>query len=211
MNYTELINAAKSYADRQDIEVDNSIDTFIMMAEARINRILKVYGQAHRIYTTTIENQEYYSLPPDYNGMRAIQFNSGKVDEPGSKTSPMHYASPEQMALLQNEGRPSDHSFYCISGEQIQVYPTLSGDGTIEMVFYRKVPNINSTNSTNWLSENNPDIYLSGIIAEIEQFVKSYDVSDRWDAKMSRAISEMTSNDVDQRWSGSQLTTRIMP
>lgn len=210
MNYQELVDAAKAYADRQDIEVADNLDIFITMAEARINRVLRTYEQTHRIFTTTIFEQEFYALPEDYNGMRAIQYNDGLVDVPGTKSYTMAMISPELLVEKQQYTYEQlDQYYYAVIGQQIQVHPTLAPSGTLELLFYRKVPNLNNVNQANWCSENHPDIYLSGIIAEIELFVKNYETAQMWDTRMTRAIQELKSSDVDKRWAGNPMQMRV--
>lgn len=207
MTYTELVAAAKAYADRQDVEVDANIDIFILMAEARINRILKTREQSTRVYAPAVTGQEYYTLPPDYSGMRNIQLNDG---DPGSDVSArtMSYLSPEQFDTQRSKAY-GGKLYYTIIAGQIQIYPLQETGSTFEIVYWQNVPNLNATDSTNWLSIGHPDIYLSGIISEIESFVKNYEVSKAWDAKMSRSIGELEQSDVIENWSGSTLTTRV--
>lgn len=207
MNYQELVDAAKAYADRQDIEVSDNMDTFIIMAESRINRILKTREQTARVVTNTISDQEYYGLPPDYAGMRDIQVNSGSAVS-DSKNYNMHYLNPAQFNDYRSKPF-NEKYFYTIIADQFQIYPIMSDGQTIEIVYYQKVPNLNSIDSFNWLSISYPDIYLSGILAEIESFVKNYDVAKNWDSKMSRSLSELEESDVEERWSGSSLEVRI--
>jgi hypothetical protein len=207
MRYQELIDAARAYADRNDIEVDANIDIFILMAEARINRALKVAQQTHRMYTNTIEGKEFYTLPADYNGMRVVHFNTGNVDAVGSATVQMFYVTPEQIAEYQQFGEANQY-YYTLINNQIQVHDTLPGKGTIEMVFYRKVPPLTQKDDVNWLSEDSPDIYVSGICAEIELFVKNYDSAQLWDARMGRAIQELGDNDSQNRWAGNSMVIR---
>lgn len=206
MNYNDITAAAKLYADRQDLEVSDNIDTFILMAESRINRLLKTMDQTHRIYTNTFGGQEYYSLPEEYNGMRSIQFNSGDAD--ASKVITLEYVTPETIATMQQSSHPEQKHYYTIVSNQIQLHSPLPGGGTIEIVFYRKVPNLTATEKTNWLSEDYPDIYIAGILTEIELFVKNYDIAKTWDAKMSRSIEELKSVDIENRWAGNSLTMR---
>lgn len=206
MNYDELINAAKSYSDRTDVIQSAAI--FIVMAEARINRALKTQEQTHRIYTNTIDGQEIYLLPDDYNGMRTIQYNAGGVND-GSKVVSMSYVTPERIIELQESEYVEKELYYTIVNDSIQIHPTLPDGGTLELVFYRKVPNLSSSNSTNWLSDDHPDIYLSGLMTEIELFVKNHESAKLWDSRMTRAITELKDNDVSNRWTGSSLTMRV--
>ncbi len=211
MTYQELVDAAKAYADRQDLEVNASIDVFITMAESRINRVLKIAKQSHRLYTRTVTGQEFYSLPPDYNGMRAIHFNSGAVDSVDSDTIPMYYVTPNMMVEMQklpNAGGTGKEYYYTIVGEQLQVNPTLPGAGTIEMIHYRRMIHLSESAPTNWMSLDHPDIYLSGMLCEIESFVKNYDAATSWDGKMTRMIEEIQVDDQESRWAGDTLTMR---
>lgn len=209
MTYTEITEAAKAYADRKDLEVTDNMDIFILMAESRINRVLKIQEQTHRVYTGSIEGLEFYTLPPDYNGMRSIHFNTGGVDVANSKPVPVHYATPEYINTLQSDSIIEDKYYYTITSGQLQLQKPLPGGGTIEMVFYCKVPHLTKSEASNWLSNDHPDIYLSGLICEIELFVKNHEVAKLWDDKMSRSIGELQTVDVENRWTGTQLQIRV--
>lgn len=210
MNYTEITEAARKYADRSDIEVIEMMSTFIKLTEARINRLLKTREQSARIFAYTIENEEYYSLPPDYAGMRDIQINSDSVLDVSTRTETMHYLSPEQ--LNQKKSQPSSGmNYYCIIANQIQIYPPQPGGKSLEIIYYQKVPALTPAEpfASNWLSISSPDIYISGLTAEISVFAKDYDVANLWYLRMSEAIDELDNSDATERWSGTPLTVRI--
>ena len=210
MNYTELVAAAKAYCDRIDVEVNQNADIFVRMAEARINRTLKVTEQTHRVFTKTMAGKEYYTLPPEFNGMRVVQFNTAKVDEPDSKTVLLHYVTPEQLVEMQESPYEEQLRYYTIVNNQFQLHQPLPNGGTLEMVFYRKVQPLGQDGlQDNWMSRENPDIYLAGISAEIEMFVKNYDAAKLWDDRMTRAIEELRVNDINNRWSGNSMQMRV--
>jgi len=207
MNYTELVDAAQAYADRYDDEVASNLDVFITMAESRINRVLKTREQTARVYTPTIDDTEYYSLPLDYAGMRDIQMNSDlpTVDH---KTYTFSYMNPQQFNWMRN--KPFGGKFYyTVIADQIQIFPKQDAGYTLEIVYYQKVPHITEAQPLNWLSDGHPDIYLSGIISEIESFVKNYEVAQGWDSKMTRSIGELEMSDRVERWSGSPMEVRV--
>jgi hypothetical protein len=206
MEYEKIIKVSQAYADRVDDEVISNMDNFIEMAESRINRTMKVGEQTHRVYTSSIEGKEFYTLPPEFNGMRVVHFNTGAVDSVGSNVRTIDYLTPEQIARQQEA--PTGGRYYTIINSQLQFEPMLPGGGTIEMVFYRKVPNLNPDNPNNWLSDSNPDIYISAITCEIELFCKNADASLLWNTRMAEAIADLKTNDVDKRWTGVGLTMR---
>ena len=207
MNYNELVAASKAYADRQDIEVANNMDMFILMAEARINRVLKTREQTARAYAPTQADDEYYSLPDDYAGMRDVQLNSDLPNTVHTQDQ-FNYLNPEQMNIRRGQAY-CGKLYYTIIDRQIQIYPMQDAGLSIEMVYYQKVQNLSETNLTNWMSKSHPDIYLSGITAEIETFAKNYEVAKGWDERMSRAISELDKADETERWSGQPLVVRL--
>lgn len=208
MNYGELVAASKAYCDRLDVEVNQNIDVFITMAEARINRTLKTTEQTHRVYIRTMAAKEYYTLPIDYNGMRAVHFNTGLVDKEDSKSIQLNYATPEQMVDMQESAYAEQERYYTIINRQLQLHNPLPNGGTIEMVFYRRVPPLTNINISNWMATDHPDIYLAGICAEIEMFVKNYDTAKMWDDRMTRSIEELRTNDMANRWTGNSMVMR---
>ena len=209
MTYDELVAAAKAYCDRIDVEVNQNVQVFVLLAEARINRTLKVTEQTNRVYTKTMAGKEYYTLPTEFNGMRVVSFNSGGVDRPYSQATLLHYVTPEQLVEMQESAYNEEERYYTIVNNQFQLHNPLPNGGTIEMVFYRKVPPLGVKHDTNWMSEENPDIYIAGICAEIEMFVKNYDAAKLWDDRMTRAIEELRTNDINNRWSGNSMQMRI--
>lgn len=195
MEYQDIVDAATAYADRNDVEVDKNMDMFFIMAEARINRALKIAEQTHRVYTSA-NGTEFYTLPSDYNGMRIIQH---KV---GDKATVINFVPPSQI----NDKSESKLN-YTIINNQIQLSRKIS-DSLVEMVFYRKVPHLSHKNKNNWVSDNHPDIYLAGLCTEIELFVKNYEAADIWNARMTDAINSIGENDTTTRWAGGPLVIR---
>jgi hypothetical protein len=207
MNYSELVSAAQTYADKNDIEVSGSMDTFIMMAEARMNRVLKTREQSTRSYTPAIDTREYYSLPFDYRGMRNVKVLSAVPGALEYTIFKLTYVNPEMFDQRINS--TNDEHIYTVEANQMRVYPKIPTGYVIEMTYWQKVPNLSATNDTNWMSEEHPDIYLAGIVSEIEIFTKNYEVGEAWDAKMTRSINELKESDIQEITSGKQLVTVV--
>jgi|GEM_PF-1964837 len=219
MNKLELTNAAIAYADRYDIEVNENINNFYLFTEARINRLLKTRRQSARAYTLTITNRQYYSLPPDWAGMRDIQISDPDPITVGFSTTSLRLIDPallNQYKLENSRGQSfTDRGFpiyyYCVIADQIEVFPILKGGLSIEMIYYQQVPSLAAVldTDTNWLSNSNPDIYLAGLCGEISLFAKDYDAASGWYARLETSISELDSSDQLERWSGDPLQMRL--
>lgn len=209
MNYSEILSACTAYADRQDIEVDAALDLFVIMSESRMNRVLKTRKQSVRTTTPVFDVFEYYPLPVDYAGMRDIQINVPSATGGVGKTVPLTYISPISMNAKKGMDVGSK-IYYSIIADQIQLYPPPAQGCSLELLYFQRVPNLTSDNPTNWMSDLNPDIYISGITAEIEIFAKNYEISKLWYERMSIAINELEESDEIERWSGSPLTIELV-
>jgi hypothetical protein len=208
MNYTELVEAAKQYSDRQDIEVTSNFGIFFKMVEAKINRLLKTREQSMRLFTPTVSVYEYYPLPADFAGMRSIQLNND-LPSNAHKSKPLEYVTPEVMSIKRNSLETSVKVFYTIVSNQIQIAPKQAAGQTLEISYYQKVPAITETEPENWLSISHPDIYLSGLIAEIEIFAKNYEVGKSWYDRMALAIDELENTSDQETWTGAPLVMRV--
>lgn len=215
MNYSDITTAAFEYTDRSDTEVVARVDTFIKMVESKMNRQLKVRQQSVRIYAPIILDRRFYTLPPDFAGMRDIQKNSTRPNNEPS-TCPMVQLTPEQMNVKRNEVF-NGTLYYSVEGRELQIYPTGSAGETLELLYFQRVPPITNGDADegeedstfNWMSTENPDAYISGISAEIELFAKNYDAGRAWYDRMASIINELETASVEETWSGAPLSTRV--
>lgn len=203
MNYSEIVDLALGYADRQDTEVTSRIDLFIKVAEARINRTLMTLDMSCRAKTPMASTTEYYPLPSNYSVMRSIKV----IDETNSASRvTLLQVNPEQMANLVNNGETQFPCYTVISGN-IHVQPFYDSTHSLEIDYFQTLPPLSTGITTNWLSESNPDAYVFGVLVEINSFVKDAEASTLWDQRFQQAMSEITLNDAKSTWSGTSLTT----
>jgi hypothetical protein len=203
MNYSEISSLALSYADRNDSEVTSRIDLFLKIVETRINRELKTKDMSARAEITTVLDQEYYSLPADFAGLRDIEIKetSGAV-----LRCSMRFMSPEQIDGI--AGRNLGGYYYTIVGNELQIMPTQEAGKIIEITYYQKLTPLTSTATTNWLSDDNPDVYIFGLLVEISSFVKDPPTKAIWDERFREALSIIQSDDDKVRWSGTPMQIR---
>lgn len=206
MTYDEIVALALSYADREDEEVTSKIDSFIKIVEARVNRKLRVFEMSIRATLVLSETESYYGLPPDFGGLRDIEISNG----PGTAKCTLHYMSPEQLNQNQSNqiaGVTSNRIFYTLIAGQLQISPMTTG--TMEIIYFQKLIPLTASEPDNWLSNNNPDGYIFGILTEISAFVKDKEATALWDLRYRDTIQEISDEDSDNRWSGTALEIRV--
>jgi len=206
MNYSELVSLALSYADRNDQATADRIDDFFRVTESRINKKVKTMKMSTRASINTVQDQEYYGLPPDFAGVRDIQLN----DLNGNIKSTLYYRTPEKINNMNLDGdvtSPLEQVVYTIVADQIQIKPTQQ-DNTIEIVYYQRLPELTSLSPNNWLSDINPDIYTFGLLSEISAYTKDGAAFDFWDNRFLVSLDDLVTDDADTRWSGPPLAIR---
>ncbi len=206
MNYTEVKKLALDYSDRSDASTINNMDNFLLVVESRVNRLLSVQKMVIRTFLNMIEGQEYYGLPSDFTGLRDIEFQSISPVDGRARRKTLQYVTPEVMNLQNTEG--ANVESYTIVADQLQIYPPKDGD-ILEIIYYRKVTPLSAANVSNWLSDNNPDIYLFGLMVEINSFVKDSEAKQLWEQRFQEALLDLIVDDSVNRWGGTPLQTRI--
>ena len=203
MNYAEIKDAALAYADRSDSATSANIDVFLRMVEARVNRVLRNEEMCIQYDIATVQDQSDYSLPSDYAGMRSISL------ETAGAIQPLQYLNPEAADWLVDSDE-TDVLYYTIRSKKLVLMkPPADTASNIRINYFKKVPELTSTDTTNWLSTMHPDIYIAGLMVEISSFVKNIPASKAWNEKFKAAVDECVAANWGDKWSGTSMFIRI--
>ena len=195
--YANLQTAIASYLHRADLT--SAIPDFITLCEAGFNRELRIQTMETRV-TATLD-EEYEDLPDDYIEMRRLKI----IGESGK---PLQYRPPEDLTLANPRGEAGSTNWYTIIGNTIQFSRTPSG-WTMEMVYYKKIPVLSDSNTTNWMLTNNPDVYLYGALSAAAPYIVDDARLPVWKSLYAQAIQSVRDEDRAKRASGSPLVMRI--
>jgi len=202
-NYTELKDAIADWLDRSDLT--NRIPDFIALAEARLNRELRIRPMEVRSTMTTTVGQRYFNLPGGYLQMRNFQINTNPI-------TPLEYITPEMLDRLYGSNTTGKPRAYSLIGDEIQLAPIPDSEYTIEMAFYEKFTPLgdgtSGTVTSNWLTKNAPDVILYGALIEAEPFIKNDERIQLWLTAYKEAIDKIQKADERDRHSGSQMRVR---
>jgi len=195
--YDELKISIANWADRDDLT--SFIPDFIALTEARFNRALRLRSMEQSQFATTVGGQTNYALPTNYLQMREFRLNQ-------NPTISLRYVSPEIFeAWNLGSGTPK---FYTIIANEIRIGPSPDGEYEMEMLFWRRFPSLTSTEQTNWMLQNAPDVYLYGSLLELEPFVQNDARIQIWGMGYGKAIEDLQLADDKDRHSGSALTVQ---
>jgi hypothetical protein len=113
-----------------------------------------------RTVTSTGTDDAFLALPTDLLSFRSIEIEqSGGFKE-------LNYRSPEALQRLTTTGRPTQFTVI----DQIEFNRTPDSDYTLNQVYFAKTTALDSTNSTNTVLTNYPNVYLFGTLWAVNLF-----------------------------------------
>lgn len=194
MNYSELQSAIADFLNRSDLTA--AIPTFIQLAEARMNRIIRTRKMEYR--TTENVSTQFVSLPADFLEYRNIQLNLSPVVV-------LDYVTPQYADTLRSgsiQGRPR---FFTILANKLELIPAPQEAMELEYVYYQRIPALSGVVASNWLIESHPDIYLYGSLVQAALYLK--DDPTAWASLFDSAVDELVQEDQGALFHG---TTPLM-
>jgi len=149
--YAELQTAIGDWLNRADL--DQKIPDFIRLAESTLNDVLRQADMVTQSTGVSITSGRA-TLPSD--ALEVVYAQVGSAED-----EPLEQVSPQQLTMLRRT-RTRDAAnprFYAIIGRQIVVTPTPSS-GTLDIDYYQRIPALTTSNTTNWLLDDAPHVYL---------------------------------------------------
>jgi len=197
--YAELQIAVANWLDREDLT--DRIPEFITLAEARMNRMLRLRLMENKYTASTVAAQRNYALPTGYVQMRNFQINVTPV-------RPLQYVTPEVYDRIWGGSSSGTPEVYTIIANEIQLGPKPDSIMTMEMLFYKRITALSGSNTTEQMLTENPDVYLYGALMEAEPFVMNDERMGLWAQGFAQAVQALQEQDNKDRHSGSAL--RVM-
>jgi len=200
-NYANLQTTIADFLNRDDLT--SVIPTFIQLCEANINRNVRHWKMETRTSGQQSAGDQYMQIPADW--IETIRFHVT-----GSGTSPIDLIS--RAAMQDKRAGAEDTSgtprYYTHADSQFELYPTPDATTNVELLYYAKVPDL-ATNSTNWLLEEAPDVYLYGSLLHSAPYLQEDSRMAVWAQMASASVARLNEASEQARYSGSGLTLKV--
>ena len=198
--FAQLKTAAANWLDRSDLT--DRIPEFIVLAEARFNRILRIRDmETVSTAISTAAGTREYSLSTGFVQMKEFHLTTDPL-------TPLAYITPEMMTRLwagSSKGKPE---VFTIIADNVRLGPNPDAVYTTSMLYYKTFTALSDSATTNDMLTNNPDVYLYGTLLEAEPFIMNDQRVQLWGMAFEKAIGDIQKQDNKDRHSGSQL--RVM-
>lgn len=160
--YSELQTAIANWLLRDDLAT--RIPEFIALAEAQMNRDLRIRDMQKRVTTSMVSGTEYYDTPDDLLEIRNIQINTDPVRK-------LRFVTPDQQMEEYPHNAIGTPKTVAIIGDELRLRPIPDSTNTLEIQYYGRLSALSDANTTNWLLTYAPDIYLFASLVQASAFV----------------------------------------
>jgi hypothetical protein len=200
-NYADLLASVASYLHRDDLSAN--IPDFVVLAEARISRDLRIRKQIVTTTLTMTAGVRSLALPDDWLELENLTVNSAIPQN-------LTYMTVEQM-----DGKYAGNTYtarpavYTIEGDSLLFGPTPDAAYPLGLIYYAKFPAL-ATASVNFLMTSHPSLYLFATLAESAPFIADDARAGLWDTKYRADMAALQQQDERATHSGSALRVKTL-
>jgi len=189
-NYTTLKAAVASWLNRSDLSSD--IDTFIDLAEAQIQRRLRIRAMETAMSVTL--SGGVAAVPASY-----LELKYAYID--GSPTHILSMQTPEWIHRnYPNRATSSVPRFIARDADNFVFGPYPDSDYTLKGTYYAPLTALSASNETNWLITNAPDLYLAGALVEGFAFIGDDPSSNIWGGRFASVLGDLNGQEEAEQW-----------
>lgn len=188
--YSGLQTVVGTFLNRSDLTA--VIPDFITLAEAQINSRIMKLGPVREMMgrSDATINSEFIAIPDDFLGAKAIYLDPNYL--------PLDFVSPEEIVqrktLYPNES--GDPQCFTVVGGELQFWPWATGGSfTGEMTYWKTIPALSVTNTSNWLLAKRPDVYLYTTLIQSAPYLRDDERLTTWGTLASAGIEDLVGAD----------------
>lgn len=165
-----------------DATTVTQLPTLLRIAESRIDRLL-IYAERETTESVaTVADNQTVALPTTYRHLRGIRL----VANPGYQLQPVTYD------VLHDEysNKSGVPTVYTINAGQIHLGPIPDAAYTLSVSYTEKLPNLTEANQSNWLLQENPDVYVNALCYETLKWLEDLDAAQLYFTEFMNVINE---------------------
>ena len=202
--YAELKTSIANWLNRSDLTSEIA-DDFIKLTEADFNAKLRI-RQMEQIDTVTI-NAETVTVPTGFISVRSFYILSGNK-------YPLEYLTPSNLFETRGGSRTGRPRAYTIEAdnetEQFRFGPSPDTSYTGYLSYYKAFNALSDSNTSNYILNLHPNIYLYGSLYHAANFLGGMDPDQKqnWLQMYIAALERCENNDKQDSYGGAPVTQR---
>ncbi len=194
MTYQSLCKSVLQWLERSDQAVVDALPIFISMAEFEIAQQLKTLGQTRVAQSEMTAGNPVIKKPARWR--KTVSMNL--ID--GEKKKTVLLRKYEYIKTYSDDvnsaGLPLYYADY--DAEHWIVGPTPDKNYEFETIFYERISPLSSSNQTNYLTQNAPNLILWGTLVQAGIFLKNEQITATFQKKYELALMSLKAEDVSR-------------
>lgn len=146
-----------------------------------------------------------FPVPTDYLEMRNLYV----TDAAGAYLFELERISPFQLRsryqIQSSQGQPR---YYAREAQSFILGPYPDTTYPVSMLYFARLPSLSSSNTTNWLTDNNPDLIFAAAMLEASVYQQDDQGVGYWESRYQQISAAVQSMDRRERTSGSPPVMR---
>lgn len=213
MTYDSLVTDLQQYLQRYDVLVQGQVPNFIMLAQQRIPREMKILGFREEVtgsFDGTAQSTGIMQKPSDWRKTIAFYVGTGTG---GNTHTPVYERTYEYIRTVfpdptvQDTPRyygDADYNHWLIGPSPDQAYP-------FKIPYYGTLTFLDETTSTNWLTVNAPDLLLYACLMEAIPFVKADERITVWQSMYAAAKAALQVQELEGLYDTQAIAAEPQP
>lgn len=198
-DYETLQGAIANWLHRADLT--SEIPGFIQLGENRIYRDLRV-RQMETSFSTAIASG-VIAVPTGYMEMKYAYINGSPMVKMARKDPEWIYHNYPSRS---SGGTPR---FFAREAENLIFGPYPDSTYTVKGVYYKRLAALSTTNTSNWLITDVPDLLLFASLCEAAPWMFNDERIQVWEGKYKSIKDRVERNDAQEEFSGSPLAATV--
>lgn len=201
--YGDILRQVQMWANRTDL-TDEQYNSFIFFAGNIANQLLRVPAMESTVILE-VTPDGHINIPFDFLELRSMTFAWGTED-----SKPLSRISWDQFVNYYNS--PSSDStgvnFFSRQGAFWFISSKPETGAKVTVHYYRAMPEINTTEQTNWLSDLSPMTYIFGALHYLYMFVQDEERASYWKTLFNEELNRIQMLSDNAEYKGTALAVR---
>lgn len=201
--YAELQTAVKNWIDNENLG-DDRIREFITLGEALIYRDLRLRTMESSVTENPIGGR--IAVPDDYVEAKNFIYGDGQ-----GNTIPLEKVDIDKLLRRYPDRTTTANPFvYARFRTIFEFGPKPPDTLNFQLIYYKRLPALSDTNTTNWFTENAPDLLLFASLVQAQGYIGDDQRVPLWKQLYSEAARSVNREETQEDIRGGQRRARAM-
>lgn len=199
-NYATLQTAIGDYLNRSDLST--FLPNFTQACENKLYKNLRIRAMENALSVVIAGGVAAVPTSPAFLELKYAYVNTTPVTK-------LQRVPPDQIyEMYPNRSGGNVPKYIAVEATNF-IFGPYPAAYTVQGIYYGRLTALSASNTTNWFTDNAPDLLLYGSLLEAEPFLLADERMVTWKAMYDIALKAVRDEELRQKSSGGGLATRV--